>query len=158
MLKLKLSIETLKQTDRLFALYREGNHSVREIARINNIPFTTLRDRFRSRYGIYYTNYRAGEGTLNQVVLEILSTIPKTSRSYREARRWVISNKTKLQGLARASQHERGTRLYTNARIKRDTYINCCSSQDLASSPYLGTLKYAPCIEEDGELIYLHST
>lgn len=152
-----LSPEIESQTTRLFSLYKQGNHSVRELARINDIPFSTLRDRFRSRYGIDYTNYRAGEGTLNQVIQESINSLPRNSAEYKAAKEWFEGNRQSLLALAKVSQDNKDTRLYTNSRINRDIYANCRLQHDIAASPFIGSSKYAPYIEENGERIYLHN-
>ena len=152
----RMTQETIDQTVNLFRIYREGKHSVRELGRIYNISFSTLRDRFRNLFGVDYASYRSGEGSTYAMIQEHIGMLPD-GRHKIQCLKWAEENRVKLLNLSYEEQTARKSRLYTSRRLDRETMANCRMPHDIASSPFLSDESYSPAILEDDEYIYLHS-
>jgi hypothetical protein len=134
------------ETKSLFAAFRHGNNSVRNLARLHGIPFETLRDRFRRSYGGNYRLYRGGEGTLMGVIREHLAKVPDKHRD--KVEKWFAQNKAKLQDTVLEDNLSGRTRLFTGARMDRDTRSLCRLDFDLADSPFLTSKADEPQLED----------
>lgn len=151
----KLKPKAIEQTEKLFQIYKQGKYSVRALAQMHGIPFTTLRDRFRMVFGLDYTRYRAGEGTLYYVVQESIANLPKHRTTDKEkCLKWLAENKEYLINMAYQDQTSHKPRVFTRGRMDSDTRYGYQAPQDIAS--WAGDDKYSPYLEEEGEQIYLH--
>jgi len=70
-----------KTIEEIFTELQHGVKSVRALAKENGIPFATLRDRLRKYAGKEYMKYKAGGGTINAILLEIIGD----TKTYSEA-------------------------------------------------------------------------
>jgi hypothetical protein len=145
----RMSKEVVEQTKKLFQIYKLGGVSVRTLAERFDIPWTTLRDRFRSQYGKQYTKHRADEGTVHAVIKEHLSRLEGIH--LRRAAEWYRKNQAELLMQALEDQMNPGLRpkVYTERRMDSDTKAMCRLNHDVGSSPYLSDGRYEPKI--DGE-------
>jgi DNA-binding transcriptional regulator YhcF (GntR family) len=141
-----LKPEIEKKTRELFSVYCDGEYSVRSLARKEEIPFTTLRDRFKTLIGKDYTSYRGGEGTIHKVIKENMSSLnakekEKVEKWYKENKEFILeeSRKDKLKG----------KKFYTEERINKASNNLYFLPFDLSSSPFLKDFRYSPQIEEN---------
>ena len=154
----RMSTSTIEQTLDLFELYREGKYSVRELSRNYNISFSTLRDRFRNLFGINYTDYRSGEGTVYNILREHIDALSE-GKHKTDCLEWFERNKERLLKMSYEDSNSDRTKLYTGKRLDRESQALCRGASDVASSPYLGDNKYSPSIDlENGDTMYLHDT
>lgn len=151
----RMSEEVIQQTLNLFRIYREGRYSVRELGRIYNISFSTLRDRFRNLMGIDYVSYRSGEGSTYAMIKEHIDLLPD-GRHKATCIKWLEDNRVKLLNLSYEEQKQKQSKLYTRRRLDRESVANCRMPTDVSSSPFLGDSSYAPAIFENGKYFTLH--
>lgn len=152
--KLKKTKEEIKtQTEMLFEIYKLGGVSVRNLAERYGIPWTTLRDRFKNKYGKIYTKYRADEGTVHGIIKEHMSKLK--GEQLKEVTEWYKEHKQELLLMSLDDQlNPNSTKIYTEHRMDTETKAQCRLPYSLGDSPYL-TGKYEPTIdgeEIDGDL------
>ena len=152
----RMSTATIEQTLDLFELYREGKYSVRELSRNYNISFSTLRDRFRNLFGINYTDYRSGEGTVYNILREHIDALSE-GKHKTDCLEWFERNKERLLEMSYEDSNSDRTKLYTGKRLDRESQALCRGTSDVASSPFLGDESLAPVMEDyDGSRVSLH--
>lgn len=143
--------ETQRLTQQLFEEFQSGGTSVRGLSRKYKIPFTTLRDRFRRQIGQNYRLRSGKEGTITSIVREHLDILRKSppSRSRDAAFAWFEANRESIYEQAYQDNLSGESRLYTAAKIQRDTDSLCRLDFDLASSPFLEDSRYSPEYYDD---------
>ena len=152
----RMAQDVLEQTLDIFELYREGQYSVRELSKIYGVCFSTLRDRFRNLFGLNYTDYRSGEGTVYNILREHIDALSH-GKHKKDCLLWFEKNKERLLELSFQDSNSDRTKLYSGKRLDRDSQSQCRGNSDISSSPYLGDSKYSPSMySEDGDSVYLH--
>lgn len=129
-----LKKEIKELTEKLFCEFIESDISVRELARRNNIPFTTLRDRFKVVKGLDYMTYKGGEGTIHKIILESIKSMPYKQRV--PLLKWYSENKNELL-IASRYDNKRGKKFYSNEKENKDSRNYCFLPFNLSDSPFL---------------------
>jgi len=101
----------MKSIEEIFEEFKEGRKSVRKLALENGIPFATLRDKLRKVGGKDYVKQKAGEGTINAIIQEIMEdTISYSEVELKEITEWYQANYTQII-------KDRGRVVYTTKKI-----------------------------------------
>lgn len=139
--------EKLEQTKNIFRQFMRGGYSIRRLGQIHNIPWTTLRDRFKRIYGQDYTCRSGGEGSIHNIIKEYLNweQLEESERDYLE--NWYENNIDFLLEESYNDQSNNDIRYYTENKLYRDSCYQISLREDI-SSKVIKDERYSPVIED----------
>lgn len=143
--RILMSPEELKKTEKIFKVFMKYGYSIRKLGKLYNIPWTTLRDRFKRLYGKDYLNRSGGEGTLHNIVQEYLEWNNLTDEQRQEILDWYQNQQDNLLEQSYFDQKNKKAKLYTEGKLDRDLFYQISLREDI-SSKVIKDERFSPTI------------